>query len=97
MLGLKLPTDPHWVNIVEKNIEEILTDHAYCEQKATTNAINLIVHFPECTDLVDAMLELAKEELDHFEKVHEKIKERGFKLGRERRDEYVFEIGRAHV
>ncbi len=92
MLGLKLPTDPRWVNIVEKNIEEILTDHAYCEQKATTNAINLIIHFPECTDLVDAMLELAKEELEHFEKVHEKIKERGFKLGRERRDEYVFEI-----
>ena len=92
MLGLKLPTDPRWVNIVEKNIEEILTDHAYCEQKATTNAINLIVHFPECTDLVDAMLELAKEELEHFERVHEKIKERGFKLGRERRDEYVFEL-----
>ena len=92
MLGLKLPTDPRWVNIVEKNIEEILTDHAYCEQKATTNAINLIIHFPEFTDLVDAMLELAKEELEHFEKVHEKIKERGFTLGRERRDEYVFEL-----
>ena len=92
MLGLNLPTDPRWVNIVEKNIEEILTDHAYCEQKATTNAINLIVHFPECTDLVDAMLALAKEELEHFEQVHEKIKERGFTLGRERRDEYVFEL-----
>nr|MBP9789327.1 tRNA 2-methylthio-N6-isopentenyl adenosine(37) hydroxylase MiaE [Bacteroidia bacterium] len=57
MLGLKLPTDPRWVNIVEKNISEILTDHAYCEQKACTNAINLIVHFPECTELVDAMLD----------------------------------------
>jgi tRNA-(ms[2]io[6]A)-hydroxylase len=92
MLGLKLPTDPRWVNIVEKNIEEILTDHAYCEQKAGTNAINLIVHFPECTELVDGMLELAKEELEHFQMVHEKIKERGFVLGRERRDEYVFEL-----
>jgi tRNA 2-(methylsulfanyl)-N6-isopentenyladenosine37 hydroxylase len=92
MLGLKLPTDPRWVNIVEKNIEEILTDHAYCEQKATTNAINLIVHFPEYPDLVDAMLDLAKEELEHFNQVHEKIKERGFVLGRERRDEYVFEL-----
>ena len=92
MLGLKLPTDPRWVNIVEKNIEEILTDHAYCEQKATTNSINLIVHFPECTDLVDAMLELAKEELEHFQQVQKKIKERGFVLGRERRDEYVFEL-----
>ncbi len=92
MLGLKLPTDPRWVNIVEKNIEEILTDHAYCEQKAGTNAINLIVHFPECTELVDGMLELAKEELEHFQMVHKKIKERGFVLGRERRDEYVFEL-----
>lgn len=92
MLGLKLPTDPRWVNIVEKNIEEILTDHAYCEQKATTNAINLIIHFPEYTELVEAMLALAKEELEHFQQVHEKIKERGFVLGRERRDEYVFEL-----
>lgn len=92
MLGLKLPTDPRWVNIVEKNIEEILTDHAYCEQKASTNAINLIVHFPECTELVDAMLDLAREELEHFQQVHEKIKDRGFTLGRERRDEYVFEL-----
>ena len=92
MLGLKLPTDPRWVNIVEKNIEEILTDHAYCEQKASTNAINLIVHFPECTELVDAMLDLAREELEHFQQVHEKIKDRGFVLGRERRDEYVFEL-----
>jgi tRNA-(ms[2]io[6]A)-hydroxylase len=92
MLGLKLPTDPRWVNVVEKNIEEILTDHAYCEQKACTNAINLIIQFPECTDLVDAMLDLAKEELEHFQSVHQKIKERGFVLGRERRDEYVFEL-----
>ena len=53
MLGLKLPTDPRWVNIVEKNIEEILTDHAYCEQKAASTAISLIVSFPEYTDLVE--------------------------------------------
>ncbi len=92
MLGLKLPTDPRWVNVVEKNIEEILTDHAYCEQKATTNAINLIIQFPENTELVEAMLELAKEELEHFQQVHEKILNRGFTLGRERRDEYVFEL-----
>ncbi len=92
MLGLKLPTDPRWVNIVEKNIEEILTDHAFCEQKAATNAITIVVQYPEYTDLVDAMLELAKEELTHFQQVHEKIKERGFVLGRERKDEYVNEL-----
>ena len=92
MLGLKLPTDPRWVNVVEKNIEEILTDHAYCEQKASTNAMNLIIQFPEYTELVEAMLELAKEELDHFQQVHKRIIERGFTLGRERRDDYVFEL-----
>jgi tRNA-(ms[2]io[6]A)-hydroxylase len=89
MLGLKLPTDPHWVNIVEKNIEEILTDHAFCEQKAASNAISLVVNYSEYSDMVDELLALAKEELTHFEMVHTKIKERGLKLGRERRDEYV--------
>src|SRR6478752_6381674 len=69
MLGLKLATDPRWVNIVESNISEILTDHAYCEQKATSNAIYLIVNFPEHTDLVTDMIKLAQEELGHFEMV----------------------------
>lgn len=94
MLGLKLETDPRWVNIVEKNIEEILTDHAYCEQKAASNAISIVVNFPEHTDLVDEMLALAKEELTHFEMVHEKIKTRGLRLGFERKDEYVNDLYR---
>lgn len=92
MLGLKLPTDPRWVKLVETNISEILTDHAYCEQKAASNAISIIVGYPELTDLVDTMLAIAKEELTHFEMVHEKIKERGFQLGRERKDDYVNEL-----
>jgi len=92
MLGLKLATDPRWVNIVAENIEEILTDHAWCEQKAATNAIGLVIQNPEKTDLVDAMLEIAKEELLHFQMVHEKIKARGLKFGRERKDDYVGEL-----
>jgi tRNA-(ms[2]io[6]A)-hydroxylase len=92
MLGLKLETDPRWVNIVEQNIQEILTDHAYCEQKAASNAISIIIHYPYYTDLVDEMLSLAKEELTHFEMVHQKIKERGFKLGFERKDAYVVDL-----
>lgn len=92
MLGLKLPTDPHWVNIVETNIEEILTDHAWCEQKAATNAITIISLNSEHEDLVTALLEIAKEELEHFQMVHDLIKQRGFKLGRERRDSYVNEL-----
>ena len=89
MLGLKLETDPRWVNIVEKNIEEILTDHAYCEQKAASNALSIMISYPYHTDLVDEMVKLAKEELTHFEMVHQKIKERGLILGFERKDEYV--------
>ncbi len=92
MLGLKLPTDPRWVNIVESNIEEILTDHAWCEQKAATNAITLITYNPELTDMVTDLLALAKEELSHFEMVHDIIKARGLKLGRERKDDYVNEL-----
>ncbi len=92
MLGLKLPTDPRWVNIVEKNIEEILTDHAWCEQKAVSNSLSIVISYPEYTALVDEMLGIAKEELAHFEMVHEKIKERGLLLGKERRDEYVNDL-----
>ncbi len=92
MLGLKLPTDPRWVNIVEKNISEILTDHAYCEQKAASNAISVIVKHPEYPDVVDAMTEIVQEEMEHFGMVHEKIKERGYELGRERKDQYVGDL-----
>lgn len=92
MLGLKLPTDPRWVNIVEKNIEEILTDHAYCEQKATSTAISLIVSFPEYTELVQEMVKLVKEEISHFKMVHDKIIERGWILGRDRKDDYVIQL-----
>lgn len=92
MLGLKLPTDPRWVNIVEKNLSEILTDHAWCEQKAATNAINLVINNPEKTDLVTDMLSIAQEELQHFEMVHNIIKERGYTLGHECRDEYVNDL-----
>jgi len=92
MLRLKLPTDPRWVNIVEKNIAEILTDHAYCEQKAASNAISIIVKFPEYSELVTAMVQLAKEELEHLHMVHEKIIARGLVLGKERRDKYVNQL-----
>lgn len=92
MLGLKLPTDPRWVNIVEKNIEEILTDHAFCEQKATSTAISLIVSFPEYTELVQEMVELVTEEMSHFKMVHDLILERGWTLGRDRKDEYVVQL-----
>lgn len=92
MLGLKLPTDPRWVNIVEKNIQEILIDHAYCEQKAASNAISVIVGFPGFQDVVEAMTEIAQEEMMHFGMVHEKMTERNMKLGFERKDPYVNDL-----
>lgn len=92
MLGLQLATDPRWVNIVEANIEEILTDHAWCEQKAASNAIYIIVNNSDKVELVTEMLRIAREELEHFEQVHEVIKKRGLVLGRERKDDYVGEL-----
>ncbi|TQD40066.1 tRNA-(ms[2]io[6]A)-hydroxylase [Haloflavibacter putidus] len=92
MLGLKLPTDPRWANVAEKNIKEILIDHAYCEQKAASTAISLIVSFPEYTELVQAMNDLVQEEMSHFKMVHDKIIERGYTMGRDRKDYYVVEL-----
>ncbi|TDN79825.1 tRNA-(ms[2]io[6]A)-hydroxylase [Salegentibacter sp. 24] len=92
MLGLKLPTDPRWANIAEKNIEEILIDHAYCEQKAASTAISLIVSFPEYPELVDEMIALSREEMGHFKMVHEQLLKRGHVLGRDRKDEYVIKL-----
>ncbi len=92
MLGLKLPTDPRWVNIVEENIDEILTDHAFCEQKAATNGISIIVNFPEYPDLVKEMISLVREEMEHFGMVHDFILKRGGVLGRERKDNYVGDL-----
>ncbi|MEP3836384.1 MAG: tRNA-(ms[2]io[6]A)-hydroxylase [Algibacter sp.] len=92
MLGLKLATDPRWVNIVESNIEEILTDHAWCEQKAATNAITIITNNSEHEELVTELIKLAQEELEHFQMVHDIIKKRGYVLGRERKDHYVNEL-----
>ena len=92
MLGLKLSTDPRWVNIVESNIQEILTDHAWCEQKAATNALSMVVNNPNYTDLVTALIEIAREELEHFQMVHNLIKSRGLVLGVERKDHYVNEL-----
>jgi len=92
VLRLKLPTDPRWVNIVEKNIEEILSDHAWCEQKAATNAITIVTNNPEYPDLVTDLLALAKEELEHFQMVHTIIRKRGLDFKREQKDKYVIEL-----
>lgn len=92
MFKLKLPTDPKWANIAEDNIQEILTDHAWCEQKAATNAIGLITMLPERPDIVKELLAIAQEELEHFGQVLEIITKRGYTFGRTRKDDYVNEL-----
>jgi tRNA-(ms[2]io[6]A)-hydroxylase len=95
ILKLQLPTDPLWVkNVVESNIEELLTDHAYCEQKAASNAITLIIQNPNYPDLVQEMAALVQEEMDHFKRVHDIIIARGYNLGKERKDNYVGQLAK---
>ena len=89
MLGLKLPTDPRWVRIAEIELEEILTDHAYCEQKAARHCISIISRYPEYTRLVDELAPIVTEEWGHFRQVLAEMKKRNLILGRQRKDEYV--------
>ncbi len=89
ILGLKLPTDPRWVNLAEMQLEEILTDHAYCEQKAATTCISLITKNPEKDLLVQELSPIVTEEWGHFRQVLAELKKRGLKLGRQRKDIYV--------
>lgn len=89
MLDLKLATDPRWANVAEMNIDEILTDHAYCEQKAASSCISLIVSYPEKEQLVQMLTPIVAEEWSHFRLVLEELTSRGYKLGKQRKDEYV--------
>jgi tRNA-(ms[2]io[6]A)-hydroxylase len=89
MLGLKLPTDPRWVNLAEKSLEEILTDHAYCEQKAATSCISLIQQYPDKEELVEQLAPVVTEEWGHFRAVIAELANRELKLGFQRKDEYV--------
>lgn len=88
-LGLELPTDPRWVNIAEMNIHEILVDHAYCEQKAASTGISLILQFPEKSKLVETITKIVSEEWSHFERVLQELTKRNLPLGRKRKDYYV--------
>uniref|UniRef100_UPI004049224E tRNA-(ms[2]io[6]A)-hydroxylase n=1 Tax=Fulvivirga sp. TaxID=1931237 RepID=UPI004049224E len=94
VLGLELPTDPRWVNIAEKSIEEILIDHAYCEQKAATSCISLIVNYYDKAELVDMLTPVVAEEWSHFERVLEELRKRDLALGMPRKDEYVAKLSK---
>ena len=94
VLGLQLPTDPRWVNIAQKSVHEILVYHAYCEQKAASSCISLIIQFFDRNKLVEALTPIVAEEWSHFERVLEQLKKRGLSLGPARNDEYVEELNK---
>jgi len=97
MLGLKLPTDPRWVNLAEMDLAEILTDHAYCEQKAATSCISLIQQYPEKIDMVRELAPIVTEEWGHFRIVLAELDKRQLTLGKQRKDEYVNELRKFQI
>lgn len=92
MLGLKLATDPRWANAAEKSIQEILIDHAFCEQKAASTGISLIVQYPEFEQMVKVCTAIVAEEWGHFRKVLKELEKRGLRFGKQRKDVYVNEL-----
>lgn len=88
-LGLELPTDPRWIDIAQEHIRDILVDHAYCEQKAASSCISLIILHPDREKLVEVLAPIVAEEWSHFERVLAELKKRGYTLGPSRKDEYV--------
>jgi len=94
VLGLELPSDPRWVNIAEMNIAEVLIDHAYCEQKAASSCISLIIQYPEKDELVEMLTPVVSEEWEHFGRVVQELRKRGLSLGPQRKDEYVLRLSK---
>ena len=91
-LGLELPTDPRWTDIASMQIGDVLIDHAYCEQKAASSCISLIVHYPDKALLVETLTPIVAEEWGHFQRVLKELKKRNIPLGRQRKDEYVNQL-----
>jgi tRNA 2-(methylsulfanyl)-N6-isopentenyladenosine37 hydroxylase len=89
ILGLQLPTDPRWVDLARISLQEILTDHAYCEQKAANSCISLIQRYPDKVQLVNSLSPIVTEEWGHFRMVLAELQKRGWNLGKQRKDQYV--------
>ena len=91
ILGLQLPTDPRWVNLAEKSLEEVLTDHAYCEQKAATSCISLIQRYSRCEKLVTELSPIVTEEWGHFRLVLAELQKSNLKLGKQRKEPHILQ------
>jgi tRNA 2-(methylsulfanyl)-N6-isopentenyladenosine37 hydroxylase len=92
ILGLHLPTDPRWADLAAKSLQDILTDHAYCEQKAATSCISLIQRYSDREKLIEELSPIVTEEWGHFRLVLAELQKRNLKLGKQRKDEYVNEL-----
>ncbi len=92
MLGLQFETETSWVDIAKDNLQQILTDHAFLEQKAASNAVSIIINYSEETELVTAMSDIAIEEMEHFRMVHQFMVKRGLTLGREQKNDYAIQL-----
>ncbi len=94
MLGLKFDTETSWTEIAKDNLQQILTDHAFAEQKAASNAVSIIINYSEETELVSAMSEIAIEEMEHFKMVHDLMIKRGMSLGIGHKNDYALKLQR---
>lgn len=92
MLHLQLPTDPRWVDVAKMNIKDILVDHAYCEQKAASSCISMIVNFYDFAEVAEVLTPVVAEEWGHFERVLGYLNKRNYALGKPRKDEYVIKL-----
>lgn len=92
MLGLQFETKTSWADIAKDNLQQILTDHAFLEQKAASNAVSIIINYSEETELVQSMSEIAIEEMEHFKMVHDFMVKRGMVLGREQKNDYAIQL-----
>ncbi|KAB1159266.1 MULTISPECIES: tRNA-(ms[2]io[6]A)-hydroxylase [Tenacibaculum] len=92
MLGLKFETETSWADIAKDNLQQILTDHAFLEQKAASNAVSIIINYSEETELVQSMSAIAIEEMEHFKMVHDFMVKRGMVLGREQKNDYAIQL-----
>lgn len=92
MLGLQFETETSWVEVAKNGLEQLMTDHAFAEQKASANAISIIINYSEETQMVKDMTEIAIEELEHFQMVHELMVKRGFVLGQASKNDYALQL-----
>lgn len=92
---LRAQSSPQWLEAVTNDFDSFLIDHAANERKASANALSLVVHYPDQGLLVDTLIEIAREELDHFQQVYQWMKRRNLTLGRDEKDPYVNQLLKA--